>query len=120
MIPICRAKRKDHDEWIIGYLTDDTHIKGEYFISEEKSTNYSRIDTKTLAIHFPNMIDKNGKKIFASLSEDGVGGDILKVSNGYKSCESERVAKFPKVEYNSFSQNDATTYSYKVIGIHKG
>jgi len=35
------------------------------------------IDPTTLAIHFPNMVDKKGNKIFASLNKDGKGGDIV-------------------------------------------
>ena len=31
----------------------------------------------TLSINFPNMLDSQGNKIFASLQEDGKGGDIL-------------------------------------------
>ena len=42
-----------------------------------------QIDPSTLAIHFPDMIDSEGTKIFASLSEDGKGGDIF-IINGIK------------------------------------
>jgi len=35
------------------------------------------IDPSTLSINFPDMLDLEGTKIFASLSEDGKGGDIL-------------------------------------------
>ena len=35
------------------------------------------IDPTTLAIHFPDMLDSQGNKIFASLSKDGRGGDIV-------------------------------------------
>lgn len=33
----------------------------------------------TLSIHFPDMIDSQGNAIFASLQEDGKGGDICYV-----------------------------------------
>ena len=36
---------------------------------------YIEIDSSTLAISFNDMIDSEGTKIFASLSEDGKGGD---------------------------------------------
>ena len=39
--------------------------------------DYYEIDPSTLAIHFPDMIDSEGTKIFASLSEDGKGGDKI-------------------------------------------
>ena len=105
-IPIYRAKKIDSNEYVIGYyqtetgtnvedknnmfrtlrhiiidldkyqlrldlfgdkkLHDDSHIREQY-----------EIDPTTLAIHFPSMVDSNGNKIFASLQEDGKGGDIL-------------------------------------------
>jgi len=76
-IPIYRAKKIDSDEWFIGYLlkySDGYYIKLLYISTE------IMIDPSTLAIHFPNMIDKKGKKIFASLSEDGIGGDIVYIA----------------------------------------
>ena len=94
MIPIYRAKKIDSDEYNCGYLirADDYEADVDedqivYFIMH-KMENYrtnevwdfvcnSRIDPATLAIHFPNMIDTKGNKIFASLSENGKGGDIL-------------------------------------------
>lgn len=77
-IPIYRANKIDSDEWVEGYLTQWFTDASRYCIENFKlySSNTINIDPSTLAIHFPNMIDKNGKKIFASLSEDGVGGDI--------------------------------------------
>lgn len=110
-IPIYRAKKIDSDEWVIGYyqtetgtnvedknnmfrtlrhiiidldkhqlrldlfgdkkLHDDSHIREQY-----------EIDPTTLAIHFPDILDSQGNKIFASLSEDGKGGDIV-ISKSY-------------------------------------
>ena len=37
----------------------------------ERLEHIYEIDTTTLSIHFPNMIDIKGNKIFASLSENG-------------------------------------------------
>jgi len=73
MIPIYRAKReqiKYNEEGLLRekQQSDGTHIA--YTI------NGYIIDTSTLAIHFPDMKDSEGTKIFASLSEDGKGGDI--------------------------------------------
>lgn len=67
-IPIYRAKRLDNSEYMI--------IKLEDFFNGDTMC-IRAIDKKTLAIHFPDMLDKNGKPIFASLSEDGKGGDAL-------------------------------------------
>ena len=94
MIPIFRAKKIDSDKYTCGYLirADDYESDSDedqivYFIMH-KMENYrtnevwdfvcnSRIDPATLAIHFPDMLDSQGNKIFASLQEDGKGGDII-------------------------------------------
>jgi len=84
-IPIYRAKKKDSDESVEGFLrsvwqeknSDDKEYITAWFISGFHNGNDDRIDPSTLAIHFPDMIDSEGKKIFASLSEDGKGGDVL-------------------------------------------
>ena len=49
----------------------------------ERLEHIYEIDPTTLSIHFPDMIDSQGNKIFASLQEYGKGGDILQ-SRGYK------------------------------------
>lgn len=93
-IPIYRAKKINSDEYIAG-----SYIHGEdkkHYISDGKfkirassgaSLILTEIDPSTLAIHMPDMLASdsdrllpNGEKdlrIFASLSEDGRGGDIL-------------------------------------------
>jgi len=82
-IPIYRAKRKDNGEYVEGTgTTDFLNInRHEYpqYAGEGRTwlwNDYSwvEIDPETLAIHFPDMKDKNDKPIFASLSEDGKGG----------------------------------------------
>ena len=47
----------------------------------ERLEHIYEIDPTTLAIHFENMLDSQGNKIFASLQEDGKGGDIAKYNN---------------------------------------
>jgi len=90
-IPIYRAKKIDSDEWAEGYLIDAYITNAGY--TDEKNISLDGeiglyvsgcmpINFSTLAIHFPSMVDKNGKKIFASFSKDGVGGDIL--SNSFR------------------------------------
>ncbi len=76
MIPTYRAKKIDSSEWVEGYLTK---CQSSHFI-ESGSSHCDEIDTSTLSINFPDMIDSQGKKIFASLSESGKGGDILDIS----------------------------------------
>jgi len=97
-IPIYRAKKIDSDEYVEGlYLKVGHEWYNEYyyFIAPEDISFYERdidnggsiislnksamyeIDQSTLSIYFPDMIDIKGNKIFASLSEDGKGGDII-------------------------------------------
>lgn len=89
-IPIFRAKKIDTIEYIDGIgIEDDTIIeytfqRGSY---SEIIAEISEIDLSTVSIHFPNMLaedsndyDSMGEKdlrIFASLQEDGKGGDII-------------------------------------------
>lgn len=73
-IPIYRAKKIGSDEYIIGqYLA----YKGYSAIFNEYGLDGIDIDDTTLSIHFPDMIDRQGNKIFVSLQEDGKGGDIV-------------------------------------------
>ncbi len=97
-LPIYRAKKIDSDKYVKGCLVraDDYDADVDedqviYFIME-KMENYrtseiwdfvqnSRIDPATLSIHFPDMLDSQGNKIFASLQEDGKGGDVCSVND---------------------------------------
>ena len=113
-IPIYRAKKIDSDEYIIG----STIIKNKMWTSGKgyhdvfyilKDENVSiltrfpvyypdvvRVDPTTLAIHFPDMLDSQGNKIFASLNEDGKGGDIL--------LEASRLMCNLKIDDSSFRE----------------
>lgn len=94
-IPIYRAKKIDSDEYVTfeGKLTYNESMFAVYATSKGDAV-LQLVDQSTLAIHFPDMIAKdsdrilpNGEKdlrIFASLSEDGKGGDILEDTAGYK------------------------------------
>ena len=81
MIPIYRAFSETFDKYILGvpYFSD-----GRYYMLVDdcnKNNNIGSgsypIDETTLAIHFPDMLDSKGNKIFASLQEDGKGGDVI-------------------------------------------
>ena len=126
-IPIYRAKKIDSDEYVVGYLNYcKTH--GLCFIavfSDGESINYD-VDSSTLSIHYPNMLDSEGKKIFASLSESGKGGDRLVSYNHYfnmhdKWQDFEDTVKLELGCYTfdntPFSENDFT--QIKVIGVQK-
>ena len=82
-IPIYRAKKIDSDEYVEGDFfkgkpSTNTFNIDYWFEDEVKHGKKAfTIDVSTLAIHFPDMIDSDGTKIFASLSEDGKGGDII-------------------------------------------
>lgn len=107
-IPIYRAKKIDSDEYVAGVVSvlwdwinresEDLNeneldepirrvvICGAYDnYADDDSWNFRSefIDESTLAIHFPNMLDSQGNKVFASLSEDGKGGDCTFMENGY-------------------------------------
>jgi len=89
-IPIYRAKKIDSDEYVEGCLVVDSRT-AQYYLLEKKEIDVDdhtiftisvsakpiEINPSTLAIHFPDMIGSDGTKIFASLSEDGKGGDIV-------------------------------------------
>ena len=100
-IPIYRAKRlMDGDEYVEGYLLSSLISKAMHRILVDISIVYF-IDDSTLAIHFPDMLDSQGNKIFASLSEDGKGGDIMKDDEYYgiaKYKDSRFVVEYENVE----------------------
>ncbi len=153
MIPIYRAKKIDSDEWVEGYYIPENPDRNSTIVSIEKvgeeiidgyvaweehgEINYT-VDQNTLAIHFQNMTDKNGKKIFASLSEDGVGGDeyktigvssyIVYFKNGsvcggvsYNECISLGwEADFDEDDYGNGETRCNSVNFVEVVGIHKG
>ena len=81
MIPIYRAKKIDSDEYIEGFLKNCTDTGLDTFWIQSNEFIDYKIEINTLSIHFPDMLDIQGNKIFASLQEDGKGGDILKHIN---------------------------------------
>lgn len=75
-IPIYRAKKIDSNKYVEGFLQQDAC--GFYVISyymPPVGYGSTKIDLTTLAIHFPDTLDSEDTPIFASLSEDGRGGD---------------------------------------------
>lgn len=122
MIPIYRAKKIDSDEYVIGYYE---HIKGARGY-ENNVIKYNKelgrqfincnvsIDVSTLAIHFHDMIDSQGNKIFASLREDGKGGDICSYKHYKNTVRYEDMI----IWLNGFVLSDVN-FDYKVIGIQE-
>lgn len=100
MIPIYRAKSKERK---------NIYVEG-LLIGVDEELNLCTIRTKddyiggevcclhTLSINFPDMLDSQGNKIFASLSEDGKGGDIIET-------ELKRVCTAKYKEYFFYADN---------------
>ena len=120
-IPIYRAKKIDSDEYIGGFYEcwNDNH----YIV--DKYNEFYKIDHHTLAINFTDMIDTEGTKIFASLSKDGKGGDVIQNPNN----EEETGFNTFDVIYDRWQikgKNDKyglfgfrLAYNNKIIGIQK-
>ena len=93
-------------------------------VTKGDTTTFINIDNSTLAIHFPSMIDGKGNKIFASLSENRKGGDILESKwFNIDSCLTVKTeaAKWSKSGF-CFTQDgySIARYEYKkTIGIQK-
>ena len=94
-MPLYRAKKIDSDEYVDGYLINKDKILEYCPAPTEMGTlqcvegrHYFNIDPTTLAIHFLDMTDSQGNRIFASLSEDGKGGEIIHHKKPY--CKDER------------------------------
>ena len=108
-IPIFRAKKKDSNDYVEGFLYQDIicyvpsdGVKADeykkalneesWFIMDNIGRN-EMIDTTTIAIHHPNMLASdsdryfsNGEKdlrVFASLQKEGKGGDLVGYVNGH-------------------------------------
>ncbi len=120
-IPIYRAKKIGSDKYEIGFLLNNMIVTAyEQEVKRDgiywKSITTSKIDPATLAIHFPDMLDSQGNKIFASLSEDGKGGDIMKDDEYYgiaKYKDSRFVVEYENVEECLYEGN------FEVIGIQE-
>ena len=84
-VPEFRAKRINSNEYVIGYLIENKILTN---IKEAQLSYPFEVDITTLAINFPNMLDSDGNKIFASLRRDGKGGDIVlkTVKTSSKEC----------------------------------
>jgi len=62
---------------VIQKKTKNREFKRYFIETEADMYNNHEIEYDTRAIHFEDMIDSEGTEIFASLSEDGKGGDIV-------------------------------------------
>jgi hypothetical protein len=135
-LPIYRAKKIDSDEYVAGFYIPHCPDYEDGIVTFEKSpmckdtghidvyNKVNKIDKTTLAIHFPDMLDSQGNKIFASLSKDGKGGDIMIF------CEVEQITGTAIYEKaNIFVNGGCSEYlseilqrkdkDYKIIGIQE-
>ena len=135
----CQALKKIDGVWYaIGFYDCKREVKtylGDWetthLILIRKSTAISEVNTaeiidiSTLSIHFPNMLDSQGNKVFTSLSEDGKGGDKIiengkyedsfnPIFNPYFRVSSFSIEDLPKAPYGQYE-----LHKYKVIGIQK-
>ena len=89
-------------------------------------SNIHIIDPTTLAIHFPNMTDIKGDKIFASLQDDGKGGDCTFMQNGYNevfcwdtlnACVVLKSKHYECKCFRNGNRNETTFNNYTIVGI---
>lgn len=96
--PLYRAKKIDNEEYVIGFYTyDEVHKRHLILTNRMHGLSETRVDSSTLSIHLPDMLAgssnrllPNGEKdlrIFASLNEDGKGGDEV-TTKDYSSIKS--------------------------------
>ena len=117
-LPICRAKKIGSDEYVVGHYTEKVkEYPGKHYIhfNNGYTETYERIDPTTLAIHFEDMLDSEGNKIFASLSEDGKGGDIVEYNT------KKEVVKYSlgTIQTYMFRFEDLIDLEVKVIGVQE-
>ena len=117
-IPIYRAKKIQSDEYVVGYYTEKVkQYPGRHYIhfNNGYTETYERIDPLTLAVHFKDMVDSEGSKIFASLSKDGKGGDILDISGRTETLFIEEAV----IQTYMFKWDDLKDFKKKAIGIQE-
>ena len=124
-IPIYRAKKIDSEEYAEGWLKTCTDTGVILWIQTRQWID-CQIDETTLAIHFPDMIDSEGNKIFASLSEDGKGGSITKGLNSEYEWDNKisdgswlQVVHINTLSQRSYHRDMFDPSEQKVIGIQK-
>ena len=99
----------ENGEPIYGKPCTRHYIQDEDCIKHEIAEDY-------LSINLKDMLDSQGNKIFASLSEDGKGGDIMKDDEYYgiaKYADSRLVVEYENVEECLCEGN------FEVVGIQK-
>ena len=127
-IPIYRAKKIDSNEYIesSGIFIED-RLKYIMIVGVTRTLDkikYENVDPTTLAIHFPDMLNSEGNKIFASLSKDGKGGDMFILGDERLKYiamihNNQLMAKQQNTYGSLIGQGYAPTNKWKVIGIQQ-
>ncbi|TLS99906.1 hypothetical protein [Aliarcobacter cibarius] len=115
-LPIFRAKKLGSHEYVTGLLSHT--IESENVIGINTEYGVAFCDTTTLSIHFPNMVDSQGNKIFASLSENGKGGDIIE-TEFKKICTTKYKEYFFYADNKDYHCNCFGFKHSKTIGIQQ-
>lgn len=135
-IPLFRAKKIDTEECVVGYLVPE--YDGYHCIHVSWVDDDIRIDPSTLSIHFKDMLASdsdrllpNGEKdlrIFASLSQDGKGGDMLRFEHfnknknkcgDYFACYTQKNIAIRSIHGDNFWMGSASLKSIKIVGIRQ-
>jgi len=131
-VPIYRAKKIDSDEYVEGFYIPyndkecyighrDIVCISNRLVSEDKlDVRAIKCDITTLSIHFPDMLDCNKKPIFASLQDDGRGGDIIEYKGrqytfGYK----KEYFKVGLLKFRGWQLTTSDLLKVKIIGIQE-
>ncbi len=114
-----RAKEKNSNNYVIGYEYYN-HVEDEYYITHYVSGNNYKVDRTTRSINIEDMLDSQGNKIFASLQEDGRGGDILfdmeyEYTLSFDGLKFKLQGLFSQSEYNEFDSWE----NFDIIGVEE-
>lgn len=115
-LPIYRGKSIKTKQYVEGYLKTCTDTGANVYWIQTKDWIDYLIDPRSLCISFPDMLDINGVRIFASLSTSYNVGDIMKDDEYYgiaKYINCEFVVEYENC-YDNISEGN-----FEVVGIQE-
>lgn len=89
--------------------------KGKMYLYSMPFKKWVECDESTRSINFEDMLDSENNPIFASLSEDGKGGDIIEKDKSKNTLFFNRGGLNFENEYLRYS----CFYKVKIVGIHE-
>ena len=126
-----RAKEKNSNNYVIGYEYYN-HVEDEYYITHYVSGSNYKVDRTTRSINIEDMLDNQNKKIFASLSLEGKGGDIVEeyvgdkaysgtvfIQNGCMELRTDYDGKAKTLIDYAYINEDLGYKGVKIIGIQQ-